>query len=98
MINIITIDAIAAMQLFISHIMMCTCIGHGLVVRQFRQNSECNVLEELQPIDENRRYDFNFQQATRLPKEIKILPVRTYGIYPSCFILPLITWYSIQSN
>ena len=44
-------------------------------MRQFRQNNDCDVLEELQPIDENRRYDFNFQQITHLPKEIKILPV-----------------------
>ena len=49
--------------------------GHGLVVRQFRQNEECDALEELEPIDENRRYDFNYQQVTHLPREVKILPV-----------------------
>ena len=49
--------------------------GHGLVVRHFRQNEECGVLEELEPIDENRRYDFNYQQATLLPREVQILPV-----------------------
>ena len=54
--------------------------GHGLIVRQFQQNDECDVLEELQPIDENRRYDFNFQQITHLPKEIKILPVSSHPI------------------
>ena len=52
--------------------------GHGLIVRQFRHNNECDALEELQLIDENRRYDFNFQQITHLPKEIKILPVNCH--------------------
>ena len=49
--------------------------GHGLVVRQYRQNDDCDVLEELQPVDENRRYDFNYQQMTHLPREVKVLPV-----------------------
>lgn len=53
--------------------------GHGLVVRHFRQNDECGALEELQPIDENRRYDFNYQQMTHLPKEVSILPVSFYN-------------------
>ena len=48
--------------------------GHGLVVRHFRE-SECGLLEELEPIDENRRYDFNYQQVTLLPKPVKVLPV-----------------------
>jgi len=47
--------------------------GHGLVVRHFRK-SECGLLEELEPIDENRRYDFNYQQVTLLPKPVKVLP------------------------
>ena len=33
------------------------------------------VLEELEPIDENRKYDFNYQQITHLLREVKILPV-----------------------
>ena len=49
--------------------------GHGLIVRQHRQNENCSVLEELEPIDENRRYDFNYQQINHLPREVKILPV-----------------------
>ena len=53
--------------------------GHGLVVRHYRQNNNCSVLEELQPIAENRRYDFNFQQIDHLPREVKILPVRHCG-------------------
>ena len=48
--------------------------GHGLVVHHFRE-SECGLLEELEPIDENRRYDFNYQQVTLLPKPVKVLPV-----------------------
>ena len=53
----------------------CAYAGHGLVVRHFRLNEECGVLEELEPIDENRKYDFNYQQATLLPREVQILPV-----------------------
>lgn len=49
--------------------------GHGLLVQHFRENAECGVLEELEPIDENERYDFNYQQFTYLNKEVKILPV-----------------------
>ena len=44
-------------------------------MRQFRQNEECGALEELEPIDENRRYDFNYQQVTHLPRKVQILPV-----------------------
>ena len=69
-------------------------LGHGLVVRQYRQNDKCSVLEELQPIDENRRYDFNFQQVTHLPTEIKVLPVSIFcndysGIQPSLYYCKL---------
>ena len=49
--------------------------GHGLVVSQLRENDQCGLLEELQPIDENRQYDFNFQQFSILPREVKVLPV-----------------------
>ena len=45
-------------------------------MRQFRQTDNCSVLE-LEPIDENRRYDFNYQQTTHLPREVKVLPVST---------------------
>ena len=27
----------------------------------FRQNEECGVMEELEPIDSNLKYDFNYQ-------------------------------------
>ena len=49
--------------------------GRGVAVRQYRQNDNCSGLEELQPIDENTNYDFDFQQFTRLPREVKIMPV-----------------------
>ena len=49
-------------------------VGREIVVRHFRQN-ESHLLKELEPIDENRRYDFNYQQATLLPKPVKVLPV-----------------------
>ena len=50
-------------------------IGHGLTVQHLRYNSECNVYEELEPIDRNLQYDFNFQQITHLRREVTILPV-----------------------
>ena len=49
--------------------------GRGLIVRHYRETEECGSLEELQPIDENRRYDFNYQQTTILPRIVKVLPV-----------------------
>ena len=35
--------------------------GTGLVVQHYTQNEECSVTEELEPIDKNLRYDFNYQ-------------------------------------
>ena len=49
--------------------------GHGLTLQHIRYNSECNVYEELEPIDRNLNYDFNFQQINHLPREVTILPV-----------------------
>lgn len=37
------------------------CSGHGLRLQHFRKNEECGVVEELETIDENLRYDFNYQ-------------------------------------
>ena len=48
--------------------------GHGLVVEHFRE-TECGLREELEPIDENRRYDFDYQQFTILHKTKTIYPV-----------------------
>ena len=55
-------------------------IGRGLVLQHFRWNSECNILEELEPISQNMNYDFNFQQYTHLKKEYLVLPVSVFGI------------------
>ena len=56
-------------------IIIIIIIGSGLLVQHFRENKECGVLEEMEPIDENRRYDFNYQQFTYLNKEVQVLPV-----------------------
>jgi len=50
------------------------CLGHGLVLQHFRQTDECGGLEELEPIDSNLKYDFNYQQFNILPREVKVLP------------------------
>jgi hypothetical protein len=36
--------------------------GRGLNLQHLRYNSECGVYEELEPIERNLRYDFNYQQ------------------------------------
>ena len=46
--------------------------GHGLTLEHIRYNSECGVYEELEPIDENLKYDFDYQQFTYLGKEVTI--------------------------
>ena len=48
-----------------------------------RSNSTatCNLNEELAPIDENLQYDFNFQQANKLPKEVTIYPVSSHHVH-----------------
>lgn len=48
-------------------------VGHGLVVQHIRENEQCNMTEELRPIDENLQYDFNYQQITHL-EETTVLP------------------------
>ena len=66
----------------IMYMLFIQCIffaGHGIVVWQFRDNEDCGALEELEPIDENRRYDFNYQQVTHLSRKVKILPVSWLG-------------------
>lgn len=51
--------------------------GSGLKLAHI-SDAQCNdgkSYQELEPIERNLYYDFNFQQATHLPKEIKVLPV-----------------------
>ena len=31
------------------------------MLQHFRRNEECGVLEELEPVDINLKYDFNYQ-------------------------------------
>ena len=50
-------------------------IGRGLVVKHLRETDQCGGLKELQPIDENARYDFNYQQTTILSRVVEVLPV-----------------------
>ena len=45
------------------------------MVQHFRKNSECDVFEELEPIDKNLKYDFNYQQFNHLQREVIIKPV-----------------------
>jgi len=50
-----------------------TVTGVELVLRHIRDGVELN------PIDVNRNYDFNFQQTNFIPK-VKLLPVSSYCI------------------
>ena len=70
--------------------------GHGLIVQHLRQNQECGRLEELKPIDENRRYDFNFQQITTLQETVQILPVSLgINVYNKGFYAIMYTFLTI---
>lgn len=56
----------------------CTA-GRGLTLKVIRNTQTCDGLEELKPIDQNLQYDFNFQQFTVLPNEVKVYPVSLYS-------------------
>ena len=49
--------------------------GRELELELYRVNSQCDKDEELEPIEVNRQYDFNYQQTTFLPRERKLYPV-----------------------
>ena len=51
-------------------------VGVGLNLQHLRYNYECDVYEELEPIDKNLQYDFNYQQINHLTREVIIMPVR----------------------
>jgi len=53
-------------------------IGHGLTLQHYRQNPECGVLEELEPVEQNLQYDFNYQQTVHLSREVALLPVSNF--------------------
>ena len=44
-------------------------------MKHLRNTEECNGLEELEPIDRNLQYDFNYQQMNVLPRTARLLPV-----------------------
>lgn len=50
-------------------------IGRGVALRVIRNSEQCGGFEEVQPVDQNLQYDFNFQQFTILPNEVTIYPV-----------------------
>ena len=52
---------------------------HHLSKTQNCQNG--SGYEELQPIDQNLQYDFNYQQLNHLPKLINVLPVTYYILW-----------------
>ena len=46
-----------------------------MTLEHYRYNTDCDVWEELEPIDQNLSYDFDYQQVTHLPREHLVLPV-----------------------
>ena len=56
---------------------MYVFVGNSVTLQLIRRNQQCNVTEELAPVDINLQYDFNFQQFTFLPREVQVLPVST---------------------
>ena len=64
-------------------------IGHGLTLQHLRYNSECDVYEELEPIDKNLQYDFNYQQINHLTREVTVLPVSVCVVCS----LTILLWY-----
>ena len=55
--------------------------GRGLVVQHLRYSEECGGYEELEPIDKNLQYDFDFQQINHLRREVTILPVSLFSFH-----------------
>ena len=55
--------------------MFCVSKGRGVTLRHFRMTSTCGGLQELPPIDQNLKYDFNFQQTNILTSQVNVLPV-----------------------
>ena len=49
--------------------------GRKVSLLHYRFNSDCNVWEELEPIDTNLNYDFDYQQLVHLPREHVVLKV-----------------------
>lgn len=66
-------------------------IGIGLSVYLVRANGD-GTYKEVEVIDRNLHYDFNYQQSTHLQKEILILPV-SRKLFTSLYLL-LCTMYN----
>ena len=60
------------------HSKLTSSVGTALNLQLIRRNQQCNVSEALAPVDINLQYDFNYQQFTYLPNEVKVLPVSSY--------------------
>ena len=60
-------------------------IGSGLTLQHYRMNPVCGVLEELQPIEQNLQYDFDYQQTVHLPTEVTLLPVSKFIVMYQSF-------------
>ena len=50
-------------------------LGREVTLEHYRRNPVTNQWEELEPIEQNPTYDFNYQQASVLPREHLVLPV-----------------------
>ena len=44
------------------------------MLQHFRWNEECGVLEELEPVDINLKYDFNYQVSVVVNSAVNNLP------------------------
>ena len=69
-----------------------TITGTGMTVKHFRKvnDTACNAVEELEPIDSNPSYDFDFQQLNHLQRRVHVKKVSkkyTMQIAGSCIII-----------
>lgn len=65
--------------------MVTLLVGIGLTVQHIRRTQACgNDYQELEPIDQNLQYDFNYQQATYLPRLVNVQPVR---VVLNCYVM-----------
>ena len=53
-------------------------LGRAISLQLIRRNQQCNVSEAMAPVDINLQYDFDFQQFTFLPNEVRVLPVSNH--------------------
>ena len=53
------------------------------MLQHFRRNEECGVLEELEPVDINQKYDFNYQVSVVVNSAVNSL-----YFHPSIYDLP----------